>query len=183
MHKAISIAGALALSVGAAGIASAQTAPLAGLIGSAALSQHGDWRPGPGWDRDIDVRCASEGYSYNMCQVDTGRGSRVSLVRQISKTPCVEGRTWGFNRAGVWVNGGCEGVFRVQRRWAGGSPGPGPGPGLAEGPPEGFESRRLTLKAFSVYCAALRASPLPENSFIFKELDHVCGRPHRRKAI
>jgi hypothetical protein len=129
MHKAISIAGALALSVGAAGIASAQTAPLAGLIGSAALSQHGDWRPGPGWDRDIDVRCASEGYSYNMCQVDTGRGSRVSLVRQISKTPCVEGRTWGFNRAGVWVNGGCEGVFRVQRRWAGGSPGPGPGPG------------------------------------------------------
>jgi hypothetical protein len=130
MQRTISIVAALALSVGATGIASAQTAPVAGLVGSAAVAQYGgDWRPGPGWDRDIDVRCASQGYSYNMCQVDTGQGSRVSLVRQISNTACVEGRNWGWNRAGVWVNGGCEGVFRVQRRWAGGPPGPGPGPG------------------------------------------------------
>lgn len=77
----------------------------------------GGWRPGPGWDTAIRVRCASQGYRYNMCQVDTGRGSSVSIERQISKTRCEQGRTWGFNRAGVWVDGGCEAVFRVDRRW------------------------------------------------------------------
>jgi DUF3011 family protein len=133
MLKPFSVVAALALSSGAALNASAQTVPLATLVEAAAVSQYGgDWRPGPGWDRDIDVRCASGGYNYNMCQVDTGRGSKVWLVRQVSKTPCVEGRNWGWNRAGVWVDGGCDGVFRVQRRWSGGGgsgPGPGPGPG------------------------------------------------------
>ena len=134
MLKPFSVIAALALSSGAALTASAQTVPLATLVDTAAVSQYGgDWRPGPGWDRDIDVRCASGGYNYNMCQVDTGRGSRVWLVRQISKTPCVEGRNWGWNRAGVWVDGGCDGVFRVQRRWSGGPP-PGPGPGPGPGP-------------------------------------------------
>lgn len=77
----------------------------------------GDWRPGPGWDTSIRVRCASQGYKYNMCQIDTGRGSSVRVERQISNTRCEQGRTWGFNRAGIWVDGGCEAVFRVDRRW------------------------------------------------------------------
>jgi hypothetical protein len=129
MLKSVSVIAALSLSVGTAMAASPPTAPLATFIDNAVVAQYGgEWQPGPGWDRDIDVRCASGGYNYNMCQVDTGRGSRVSVVRQISKTPCVEGRTWGWNRAGIWVDGGCEGIFRVQRRWAGGPP-PGPGPG------------------------------------------------------
>jgi hypothetical protein len=119
MFRPVSAIAALSLSAAAAaGTASAQTAvPLATLVDTAAVAQPGDWRPGPGWDRDIDVRCASEGYTYNMCQVDTGRGSRVRLVQQISKTRCVEGRTWGWNRAGVWVDGGCEAIFTVERRW------------------------------------------------------------------
>ena len=96
---------------------------------AAAVAQYGnDWRPGPGWDRDIDVRCGSVNYDYRMCQVDTGRGSEVRIVRQVSKTACVEGRNWGWNRAGIWVDQGCEGVFRVQRRWSGGQ-GPGHGGG------------------------------------------------------
>lgn len=105
-----------------------------------ALAQHrhggDDWRPGAGWDRDIDVRCASRNFNYNMCQIDTGRGSSVSLARQVSDTRCVEGRNWGWNRAGVWVNGGCEGVFRVSRRWSGGAGGGGPvaGGGWRPGP-------------------------------------------------
>ena len=104
-------------------------------IAAAAPAQYGhnDWQPGPGWDRDIELRCASNDFRYNMCRVDTGRGSEVRLVRQISKTRCIEGRTWGFNRAGLWVDQGCEGVFRIARRWSGG-PGHGhgdwqPGPG------------------------------------------------------
>ena len=78
---------------------------------------NGDWRPGAGWDTAIRVRCASQGYHYNMCQVDTGRGSSVRVERQISNTRCEQGRTWGFNRAGIWVDGGCEAIFRVDRRW------------------------------------------------------------------
>ena len=142
MLKPLSVVAALTLSAaGAASAASAQTAPLAALVDTAAVAQYGgEWQPGPGWDRDIDVRCSSGGFNYNMCQIDTGRGSRVYLVKQISKTHCLEGRNWGWNRAGIWVDGGCEGVFRVQRRWSGGSPGPGPGPGDAWRPGPGWET-------------------------------------------
>jgi hypothetical protein len=142
MIKPVSIVAAAALCVGAAGIAAAQNAaPIATLVDAAAAAQYGgEWQPGPGWDRDIDVRCASGNYQYNMCQIDTGRGSHVRLVQQISKTRCVEGRTWGWNRAGIWVDAGCEGVFRVQRRWAGGPPpGPGPGPGGPWRPGPGWD--------------------------------------------
>jgi len=130
MRKHVCALAAMAVSFGAASAASAQnTAPIASAIDAVAVSQYNNnWQPGPGWDRDIDVRCGSAGYNYNMCQVDTGRGSRVYLLQQVSKTACVEGRNWGWNRAGVWVDGGCDGVFRVQRRWSGG-PTPGPGPG------------------------------------------------------
>lgn len=78
---------------------------------------NGGWRPGPGWDQDIRVRCASNDYHYNLCQVDVGRGGRVYIERPISNTQCIEGRNWGYNRAGVWVDGGCEAVFVVERRW------------------------------------------------------------------
>ncbi|MBL8299672.1 MAG: DUF3011 domain-containing protein [Rhodanobacteraceae bacterium] len=79
--------------------------------------RHDDWRPGDGWDQQINVRCGSQNYQYNLCQVDTGRGSDVRIARQISGSPCVEGRTWGWNRAGIWVDDGCEAVFTVDRRW------------------------------------------------------------------
>ena len=75
------------------------------------------WAPGPGWDKNISVRCDSSKYNYNMCQVDTGRGSRVYLQRQLSDTRCREGDNWGWNRAGIWVDKGCSGVFVVERRW------------------------------------------------------------------
>jgi hypothetical protein len=97
-----------------------------------AHAQHDDWRPGPDWDRDINVRCASNDYRYRMCQVDTGRDSRVSIASQISSTRCIEGRTWGWNRAGIWVDQGCEAVFRVERRWGGGG-GPSHGGGHGGG--------------------------------------------------
>jgi hypothetical protein len=77
----------------------------------------GEWHPGPGWDTDIRFRCSSANYSYNMCQVDIGRGGRVYIEHQISNSPCVEGRTWGFHRGGVWVDQGCEANFVVERRW------------------------------------------------------------------
>lgn len=77
----------------------------------------GGWYPGPGWDNRFTIGCGSENYQYRFCSVDVGGGGRVYLDRQESGSPCIEGRTWGWNRAGVWVNQGCAGTFGIDRRW------------------------------------------------------------------
>ncbi len=117
-------------------------------------NQDREWQPGPGWDRDINVRCASQSYNYNMCQVDTGRGSQVQLVRQISNTPCEEGNNWGFNRAGIWVDKGCEGVFRVARRWQGGDGGSDNRPAPAYGGGGDWRPDASFNRAIRVQCAS-----------------------------
>ena len=78
---------------------------------------HGDWHPGPGWDSRFAVSCGSEGYRYRFCAVDLGGSGRAYVDRQISGSACIEGRTWGWNRAGIWVDQGCEAVFTIDRRW------------------------------------------------------------------
>jgi hypothetical protein len=77
----------------------------------------GGWRPGPDWDRTIELRCDSNGERYQMCLVDVGRNGRVRLVRRLSDARCEEGSSWGWNRAGVWVDQGCRAVFQIDRRW------------------------------------------------------------------
>ncbi|HPN80657.1 DUF3011 domain-containing protein, partial [Dokdonella sp.] len=77
----------------------------------------GGWQPGPDWDRDIRLTCQSDDYRYRFCQVDVGGAGNVRIERQLSQTACIEGRTWGSNRAGVWVSGGCAAVFHIGRRW------------------------------------------------------------------
>jgi hypothetical protein len=75
------------------------------------------WRPPRGWDHRFGVSCGSQDYHYNFCRVDVGGHGSVHLRRQTSGSACVEGSTWGWNRAGVWVNRGCAGDFIVDRRW------------------------------------------------------------------
>ncbi len=129
MVKTLGLVAGLVL-LGTAAPTHAQVAPrLAAPIAGVLAAQ---WQPGADWDRDIEFTCSSSGYNYRMCQVDTGRGGNVYLVRQTSNSDCIEGRTWCWNRAGVWVDQGCSGVFRVSRRWSGG-PGYGPGPGYGQG--------------------------------------------------
>jgi len=77
----------------------------------------GGWRPGPGWDNRFNVGCSSDNYQYTFCSVDVGHRGRVYFDRQTSNSACIEGRTWGWNRAGIWVNQGCAGIFTVDRRW------------------------------------------------------------------
>jgi hypothetical protein len=77
----------------------------------------GGWQPPSGWDQRFQVRCGSNNFQYNFCAADLGGGGRAYVERQISGTPCVEGQTWGWNRAGVWVVQGCDAVFTVDRRW------------------------------------------------------------------
>ncbi len=77
----------------------------------------GDWRPEPGWDTRFNVACESRDFEYHFCAVDLGGAGRVSVARQVSDTRCIEGRTWGSNRGGIWVNKGCAAEFTVDRRW------------------------------------------------------------------
>jgi hypothetical protein len=57
------------------------------------------------------VTCESQGNRYRNCRVNT-RGS-ARLERQLSETPCIYGRTWGFDYNSVWVDRGCRGRFVV----------------------------------------------------------------------
>ena len=58
------------------------------------------------------IRCESRDYRQIWCDADTRDGVRI--VNQLSSTACVEGRTWGWDRRGVWVSGGCRGEFAVE---------------------------------------------------------------------
>lgn len=64
----------------------------------------------PAHARDT-ISCESREYRYQHCSADTAGFAR--LVNQTSQAPCVQGRTWGFDRGGVWVNNGCAGEFEV----------------------------------------------------------------------
>lgn len=75
------------------------------------------WQPGPGWNQNFAVRCESVNNGDRFCSVDVGGRGQVYLQRQESNSPCYEGQTWGWNRAGVWVTQGCRGVFTIDRRW------------------------------------------------------------------
>lgn len=59
------------------------------------------------------IRCDSHGFGYNYCRVDTG--NRVVLVERHGLFSCREGRSWGYDDRGVWVDKGCSADFRVGR--------------------------------------------------------------------
>ena len=58
------------------------------------------------------VTCESNSNDRNSCNVDTRDGVR--LIRQESKSDCIEGQTWGYDDRGIWVRGGCRAVFEVR---------------------------------------------------------------------
>lgn len=55
------------------------------------------------------VTCESVNNRRAECDMNT-RGE-VRLVRQLSRTSCVENTNWGVNRSSIWVDRGCAGVF------------------------------------------------------------------------
>ncbi|MET0581706.1 MAG: DUF3011 domain-containing protein, partial [Pseudoxanthomonas sp.] len=54
-------------------------------------------------------RCESDRTQQHYCEVDTKQG--ITLVKQLSKTPCMQGRTWDYDRHGVWVSHRCRAEF------------------------------------------------------------------------
>lgn len=90
----------------------------------------GGYRPPVGGEL---VRCESADFRHRRCQVGPLQEAR--LVRQSSQSRCIEGRTWGWDRDGIWVDQGCAGQFEVYR---GGRAGHGPGPGAPGYGTEGY---------------------------------------------
>ena len=72
--------------------------------------------PGP-----LYFKCESTGLGRQHCPVSTRGGVR--LVRQLSKSDCIQHSTWGFDRNSVWVSQGCRAEFQA-------------GEGLAEEEPD-----------------------------------------------
>lgn len=94
------------------------------------------------WER---LRCESRDGRENYCRASIGGDVRIR--RQLSDAPCREGRTWRWDRGGIWVSGGCRAEFEFRRRggpggwggsggtggWGGGGGGWGGGGGGAWG--------------------------------------------------
>ena len=78
----------------------------------ARFEQSGGW-----WNTDSAssgsaLRCESTDGQRNVCRFNTS--GQLTLRRQLSKTDCVEGRTWGRSGGNaVWVSGGCRAEFDV----------------------------------------------------------------------
>ena len=64
--------------------------------------------------RTIRVRLESEDRRYRRYNADI-RGE-VQLIRQISGAPCRLGRSWGYDRDGLWVDDGCRADFLIHVR-------------------------------------------------------------------
>ena len=75
----------------------------------------GGWSGNGGYDSDDRVQniyCASDDGRRHTCAANTSSGN-VRLVNEKSGLNCVQGRTWGFTRAGIWVDRGCRADFEV----------------------------------------------------------------------
>lgn len=80
----------------------------------------GGWNGGGG--ATIEVRCDSNDGREQFCPADN-RG--VTLRKQESRSPCVEGQSWRADRRGVYVRNGCRGIFEARQGPAGGGWGGG----------------------------------------------------------
>lgn len=76
-------------------------------------SGRGDWG-GSGWDNSgyggRVFRCESNNGRTQECPANVRSG--VQLIRQLSNAPCIQGRSWGYGRVGIWVSNGCRAEFR-----------------------------------------------------------------------
>lgn len=58
------------------------------------------------------LRCESRDFTETTCNARGNRG--VTLVRQVSKSPCVKGNTWDYDRNRIWVSEGCAADFEIR---------------------------------------------------------------------
>ncbi|HEY4642662.1 MAG TPA: DUF3011 domain-containing protein [Thermoanaerobaculia bacterium] len=100
-------------------------AALAALAAGSASAQNNDNRNRGNWDmrngergahqretRTITVVCESKDGRRHRCAADTF--GQITIGRQLSrKSKCVEGRSWGSDSRGIWVDRGCRAEFLI----------------------------------------------------------------------
>jgi hypothetical protein len=68
--------------------------------------------PGTGGLNQV-VSCSSDDNHRHYCPADTRGG--VQLQKQLSESACRQGRSWGYDRSGIWVDHGCRADFQLLR--------------------------------------------------------------------
>jgi len=77
-----------------------------------ALTSHSAAGPLPQYQSQTQtVTCSSDDMQRHTCEIDARGGAQ--LTRQISNSPCVFGRTWGYDARGIWVDRGCRAEFQI----------------------------------------------------------------------
>jgi hypothetical protein len=89
-----------------------------GLMPSGSIAQRRERRDRDRGDRDRGdnvqtVYCESGDMRRHWCS--EGANARVRLVSQRSKSRCIQGRTWGVDQSGIWVDRGCRADFEIRR--------------------------------------------------------------------
>jgi Protein of unknown function (DUF3011) len=70
--------------------------------------------PNVAWSRGFDgevIRCESRNFAQSFCAANTRGGVR--LVEQRSRSACIEGKSWTFDRRGIYVRDGCAADFQT----------------------------------------------------------------------
>lgn len=60
---------------------------------------------------DQIITCRSNGGRLSRCAANTLYG--VQMNRQISNASCIEGKSWGYDADGIWVDRGCSADFML----------------------------------------------------------------------
>jgi len=55
------------------------------------------------------IMCESWQFQPQRCATDVFRRPQIDVIAGT----CIEGQTWGWDRGGIWVNGGCRARFRL----------------------------------------------------------------------
>lgn len=69
-----------------------------------------DWGQWQSYRGQREISCESHDERYRQCNADF-RG-RARIVRQLSNSPCIEGRSWGQSPGLIWVSRGCRARFQ-----------------------------------------------------------------------
>jgi Protein of unknown function (DUF3011) len=79
-----------------------------------------DFGQDPQWGRNAYaggqstvITCSSDDMHRHYCPADTRGG--VQLLKQRSDASCRQGRSWGYDRSGIWVDHGCRADFEILR--------------------------------------------------------------------
>ncbi len=68
-----------------------------------------------GWyrDRNYSVTCSSMNNLMTRCDWDSRYGNP-RLIQQLSTQACINGRNWGYDSRGIWVDHGCRASFGAE---------------------------------------------------------------------